>query len=155
MVVKLPKMKKSEVDKLLRDQLLCRIAFKGAEYPYIAPFQYVYLEGGLYFHFTDYGRKMKLLENDNRVCVEIEQLQPDLREYNFVSLRGALKVVDDPHERTAVIRRMAEDGREKLSPNFLAAHGLKREDGWSSFTPEKPLVIVKLEPREKIGIRSP
>jgi nitroimidazol reductase NimA-like FMN-containing flavoprotein (pyridoxamine 5'-phosphate oxidase superfamily) len=155
MVIKLPKMKRTEVEKLLRDQLLCRIAFKGAEYPYIAPFQYVYLKGRLYFHFTDYGRKMKLLENDNRVCVEIEQFHPDLREYNFVSLRGALTVVEDPQERAAVIRRMAEDGRAKLSPNFLAAHGLKREEGWSSFTPEKPLVIVKLEPREELGIKSP
>jgi len=155
MVVKLPKMKRDEVKKLLRDQFLCRIAFKGAEYPYIAPFQYVYREGRLYFHFTDYGRKMKLLENDNRVCVEIEEFHPDLREYNFVSLRGALTVVDDPQERAAAIRQMAEDGRTKLSPNFLAAHGLKREEGWASFTPEKPLVIVKLEPWEELGIKSP
>jgi nitroimidazol reductase NimA-like FMN-containing flavoprotein (pyridoxamine 5'-phosphate oxidase superfamily) len=155
MVVKLPKMKRPEVETLLRNQFLCRIAFKGAEYPYIAPFQYVYLKESLYFHFTDYGRKMKLLENDNRVCVEIEQFHPDLRKYHFVSLRGALTAVKDPQERATVIRRLAKDGQAKLSPNFLAAHGLKPEEGWASFTPEKPLVIVKLEPREELGIKSP
>ena len=155
MVLKLPKMNSQEIKNLINDEMLCRIAFKGAKYPYIAPFQYAYLNETLYFHFTDYGRKMKLLERDNRVCGEIEKLQPDLSEYNFVSLRGNLIVVVDPEERDRVIRKMSEDGRQKLSQNFLAAHGLNTMEGWSSFTPDKPLVIVKLETEEEIGIKSP
>jgi len=155
MVLKLPKMEKQEVEKLIQDQVLCRIAFKGGKYPYIAPFQYACVNGTLYFHFTNYGRKMKLLERGDGVCVEIEKFQPDLSEYNFVSLRGRLKVVEDPNERDVVIRKMSEEGGQKISPNFLAAHGLKREDGWSSFTSEKPLIIVKLERVEEIGIKSP
>ena len=136
--------------------MLCRIAFKGDEYPYMAPFQYVLMNGSIYFHFTDYGRKMRLLEKDKRVCVEIEKYKPDLSEYNFVVLRGTLKVVTDPQERAMVIRRMAEEGEQKLSPNFLAAHGFKKEEGWSSITPEKPLVIVKLENiAQEIGLKSP
>ena len=136
--------------------MLCRIAFKGDEYPYMAPFQYVLMNGSIYFHFTDYGRKMRLLEKDKRVCVEIEKYKPDLSEYNFVVLRGTLKVVTDPQERAMVIRRMAEEGKQKLSPNFLAAHGFKKEEGWSSFTPEKPLIIVKLENIvQEIGLKSP
>lgn len=155
MPIKLPIMNPDEIQELLQDQILCRIAFKGVEYPYIAPFQYISMNNILYFHFTDYGRKMKLLKRDNRVCVEIEKLKPDLSDFMFISLRGALKVVEDPEERTAVIRKMAEDGQHKLSPKFLAAHGLKKENGWASFTPEKPLVIVKFEPIEEIGIKSP
>ena len=122
----------------------------------MAPFQYVLMNGSIYFHFTDYGRKMRLLEKDKRVCVEIEEYKPDLSEYNFVVLRGTLKVVTDPQERAMVIRRMAEEGEQKLSPNFLAAHGFKKEEGWSSITPEKPLVIVKLENiAQEIGLKSP
>jgi len=44
-VVKLPKMEKSEINNLLQEQLLCRIAFKGDKYPYMAPFQYVMMNG--------------------------------------------------------------------------------------------------------------
>ena len=155
-VVKLQKMEKSEIERLLREQMLCRIAFKGDEYPYMAPFQYVLMDGFLNFHFTDYGKKMKLLEKDKRVCVEIEKYRPDLSEYKFVVLRGKLEVVRDPQERAKVIKRIAEEGRQKLSTNFLAAHGFKKEEGWSSFTPEKPVVIVKLkEVTEEIGIKSP
>ena len=99
---------------------------------------------------------MRLLETDNRVCVEIEKYRPDLSEYNFVVLRGKLTLVKDSKERAKVIRRMAEEGEQKLSTNFLAAHGFKKEEGWSSFTPEKPLVIVKLEEIvEEIGLKSP
>ena len=155
-VVKLPKMDGEEINNLLQDQLLCRIAFKGDKYPYMAPFQYVLMHGSLYFHFTDYGKKMRLLEKDKRVCVEIEKYRPDLSEYNFVVLRGELEVVKDSDERANVIHRMAEEGRLKLSTNFLAAHGFKKEEGWDSFTPEKPIVIIKLKKvTEQIGLKSP
>lgn len=155
-IVKLPKMEKHEINQLIREQILCRIAFKGDEYPYMAPFQYVLMNGSIYFHFTDYGKKMRLLERDKRVCVEIEKYRQDLSEYRFVVLRGTLKVVTDAHERATIIRRMAEDGQQRLSPNFLAAHGFRKEEGWSSLTPEKPLVIVKLENvTQEIGLKSP
>ncbi len=155
-IVKLPRMAKSEIESLLQGQMLCRIAFKGDTYPYMAPFQYVVIDGVLYFHFTDYGKKMRLFEKDKRVCVEIEKYKPDLSEYNFVVLRGELEVVRDPQERAEVIKRMAEEGKQKLSTNFLVAHGFRKEDGWDSFTPERPVVIVKLkEVTEEIGLKSP
>ena len=155
-VVRLPRMSKSEIDRLIREQMLCRIAFKGSKHPYMAPFQYVFVDGYLYFHFTDYGKKMRLLERDKHVCVEIEKYRPDLSEYSFVVLRGRLKVITDPEERANAIRKMAKEGKQKLSTNFLAAHGFKKEEGWSSLTPEKPMVIVKLEKIEQtIGLKSP
>ena len=155
-IVKLPKMKKDEINKLIREQIICRIAFRGVETPYIAPFQYVMMNGSLYFHFTDYGRKMKLLSEGNPVCVEIETYKPDLSQYRFVVLTGKLKVVTDPAERAKAIRKMAEESEKKLSTSFLAAHGFKIDDGWSSFTPDKPIIIVKLEEIfEEIGLKSP
>ena len=155
-VVKLPRMGKHEIEELIKEQMLCRIAFKGDDYPYVAPFHYVLYNGSLYFHFTDYGRKMKLLEKDNRVCVYIEKYQPDLSEYRFVALRGMLNPVTDPQERAEVIRMISQQGRERLSENFLAAHGFKTEDGWASLTSNKPLLIIKLEQiTEEVGLRSP
>ena len=155
-LVKLPKMKKSEIEKLVQEQMLCRIAFKGDKYPYMAPFQYVLMDGTIYFHFTDYGKKMRLLGKDKRVCVETEKYKPDLSEYNFVVLRGELEVVRDSIERAEAIKRMAEDGKQKLSKNFLAAHGFEKEEGWTTFTPEKPAVIIKLTKiTEEIGLKSP
>ena len=154
---KLPKMTKQEMWKLIRRQRLCRIAFKGAKYPYMAPFQYVVLDGALYFHFTDYGKKMKLIENDKHVCVEIEEYKEDLSEYSFIILRGTLRVVTDQEERIKALKKLAQEGKNKLSPNFLPAHGFNKEDGWSSLTSiETPLVVIKLENiTQEIGIKSP
>jgi hypothetical protein len=156
-VFKLPKMTKQEMWKLIRRQRLCRIAFKGAEYPYMAPFQYVVLDDVLYFHFTDYGRKMKLLDNDQRVCVEIEEYKEDLSEYSFIVLRGTLKVVTDKQERIDALQKLAEEGEKKLSPNFIPAHGFKKGEGWDSLAPTNPsLIVIKLEKiTQEIGLKSP
>ncbi|MCJ7713578.1 pyridoxamine 5'-phosphate oxidase family protein [Candidatus Bathyarchaeota archaeon] len=155
-VFKLPKMEKSEIKKLLNEQMICRIAFKGDKYPYLIPFQYVWLNESLYFHFTDYGKKMRLLERDKLVCVEIEKYNPDLSSYNFVVFRGELEVVKDSDERTKIINKIAKTGNQKLSPNFLAVHGLKKEEGWDSFSPKRQFVIVKLkEVTEIMGLKSP
>jgi nitroimidazol reductase NimA-like FMN-containing flavoprotein (pyridoxamine 5'-phosphate oxidase superfamily) len=153
---RLPKMEKREVQALIQDQLLCRIAFHGREYPYMAPFQYTLMDDALYFHFTNYGKKMKLLERDSRVCVEVEKYKPDLSEYRFVVMRGTLREVTDPEERRRVIQKMAEEGTRKLSTNFLSAHGFEQNQSWSSFSDDKPMVIVKLEDVEQaIGLKNP
>jgi nitroimidazol reductase NimA-like FMN-containing flavoprotein (pyridoxamine 5'-phosphate oxidase superfamily) len=155
--VKLPRMNKTEIDALVSEQFLCRIAFGGKDYPYIAPFQYVFKDGSLYFHFTDYGKKMGLLEEGNPVCVEIEHYTPDLGKYGFVVLIGKLHIVTDPKEKANAVTQIIKDaGKKGLSTNFLPAHGIPKEFAWSSLKTEKPLIIVKLiDVTEIIGLKSP
>ncbi len=154
--VKMPKMKENEIEQLVREQFLCRIAFRGDLQPYIAPFQYVVVNGTLYFHFTDYGKKMGFFKQETPVCVEIERYTPNLSEYEFVVLTGKLKLVENRKERKKAIEKMAEVGKQKLSPNFLVAHGFSQGSEWGAFTENKPILIIKLdEVSEKIGLKSP
>jgi nitroimidazol reductase NimA-like FMN-containing flavoprotein (pyridoxamine 5'-phosphate oxidase superfamily) len=150
-------MNEKEVTELLEEQILCRIAFGGKNAPYIAPFQYILINGQLYFHFTEYGKKMGLLKEGNSVCVEIEKYKQDFSEYKFVVLTGELRIVTDPQERTIAIEKIVDTAKAKqLSENFLVAHGFPKEKGWDFLTPDKPMVIVKLENvTEKIGLKSP
>jgi nitroimidazol reductase NimA-like FMN-containing flavoprotein (pyridoxamine 5'-phosphate oxidase superfamily) len=155
-LIKLPKMKQQRIEELLKKQFLCRIAFRGDQYPYLAPFQYAYIDGVLYFHFTRYGKKMSLVEQDNHVAVEIETYEPDLHQYCFVVLRGELEVVSDPDERKKAITQMVDIGSSRLSSNFLAAHGMNKSDGWHALSADKPLVIMKLTRiAETIALESP
>jgi nitroimidazol reductase NimA-like FMN-containing flavoprotein (pyridoxamine 5'-phosphate oxidase superfamily) len=156
-LVKLPKMNRTEIDQFIGQQILCRIAFGGKLAPYIAPFQYVFIDCHLYFHFTGYGRKMGLLEEGQPVCVEIEQYAPDLSEYRFVVLAGKLQVVTDPIERAKALDKMVEIARGKnLSTNFLQAHGIPKEAEWTALTTQEHLVIVKLVKVTEInGLKSP
>jgi hypothetical protein len=154
--VEMPKMKEDEIDQLIGEQLLCRIAFKGDLQPYIAPFQYAYVNGILYFHFTDYGKKMSFLKQEPTVCVEIERYTSNLSEYGFVVLNGKLRLVDDHEERKTAIEKMAEVGKKKISANFLLAHGFSQGSDWTDFTADKPILIIKLdEVTQKIGLKSP
>jgi hypothetical protein len=154
---KLPRMNAAEVNELLDEQILCRIAFCGKQGPHIAPFQYALVDGQLYFHFADYGKKMELLEEDNLVCLEIEKYTPDLSEYRFVVASGKLRIVTETRERALAIERMVDAPKTKgLSENFLLAHGYPKGKGWYSLNPETHLVIDKLENLTGyIGLKSP
>jgi nitroimidazol reductase NimA-like FMN-containing flavoprotein (pyridoxamine 5'-phosphate oxidase superfamily) len=154
--VKMPKMKENEIEQLVSEQFLCRIAFRGDLQPYIAPFQYVVVDGTLYFHFTDYGKKMSFFKQETPVCVKIERYTPNLSEYEFVVLTGNLKLVENREERKKAIKKMTEIGKQKLSTNFLVAHGFSQGSDWGVFTSDKPILIIKLdEVIEKTGLKSP
>jgi uncharacterized protein len=153
--VEMPKMRESEIEELIGGQFLCRIAFKGDMHPYIAPFQYAYVNGILYFHFTDYGKKMSFFKQETQVCVEIERYTPNLSEYGFVVLIGKLRLVENREERKLAIEKMMEVGKQKISKNFLLAHGFSMDSDWSDFTVDKSILIIKLdEVTEKIGLKS-
>jgi nitroimidazol reductase NimA-like FMN-containing flavoprotein (pyridoxamine 5'-phosphate oxidase superfamily) len=154
--VKMPKMKENEIAQLVEEQFLCRIAFRGDQVPYIAPFQYVVVDGSLYFHFTDYGKKMSFFKQETPVCVEIEKYTPNLSEYQFVVITGKLKLVEKPEERKRAIEKMAEIGKKRLSANFLVAHGFSQGSQWEALSADKPIIIIKLdEAAEKTGLKSP
>ena len=154
--VKMPKMNEKEIEKLISEQFLCRIAFRGVDSPYIAPFQYVVVDGSLYFHFTDYGKKMSFFKQKTPVCVEIERYTSNLSEYEFVVLYGNLELVENQEERRRVIVKMAELGKQQLSTNFLVAHGFPQGSDWSDFSVDQPILIIKLDDvKEKTGLKSP
>ena len=153
---KLPRMNQDELHEVLHSQVLCRIAFNDVNYPYIAPFQYVFLNEVLYFQFTNYGRKIRILNQDNRVCVEVESYTADLSQYSFITIRGKLIEVTDPVERKDVINHIAQTGNARFSPQFLAAHGLQVNQTWTSYTADKPFLILKLvQIVEMFGLKSP
>jgi nitroimidazol reductase NimA-like FMN-containing flavoprotein (pyridoxamine 5'-phosphate oxidase superfamily) len=154
--VKMPKMNEKEIKNLISEQFLCRIAFRGETHPYIAPFQYVVVDGTLYFHFTDYGKKMGFFKQGTPVCVEIERYTPNLSEYEFVVLSGNLKLVENREERKKAIMKMADVGKQQLSPNFLVAHGFPQGSGWGEFTDDQPILIIKLvDATERTALKSP
>ena len=107
-VVKLPKMNEEEINRALNEKNLCRIAFIDGRYPYISPFQYVYINNQLYFHFTDYGKKKRILSENPNICVSIEHFEQDLSNYYFISIQGSLVLVQNDEEKAQVLNLMIE-----------------------------------------------
>ena len=127
-IVKIPLMTKEEYDEFIAENFISRIAFNG-DYPYIAPFLYVFDGEHLYFLSTRYGRKIELLRRNPYVAVEIEHYSDDLSEYRFVTLQGQIVEEKDPSTKRRV-KEMFADLIEKrgLSRNILRALGHSPED---------------------------
>lgn len=127
-ILKIPPMEKKEYDKFIGEQYVSRIAFKG-EYPYIAPFLYVFDGKFIYFLSTKYGKKVELIRNDPQVAVEIEKYNADMSQYRFVTLRGHIKKVTSAEEKMDVKGMFVDMIKEKdLSPNVLAALGYSPQE---------------------------
>lgn len=51
---------------------VCRLGLVDGNRPYVVPLSFGYREMALYFHTGKKGRKMEILQKNNRVCFEME-----------------------------------------------------------------------------------
>jgi nitroimidazol reductase NimA-like FMN-containing flavoprotein (pyridoxamine 5'-phosphate oxidase superfamily) len=150
-IVKMPNMEKQEYDRLIQEQYIARIVFKGEKYPYIAPFLYVFDGKYLYFLSTRYGKKIEYFRQNPYVTVEIERYDPDLSNYAFVSLSGHLVEVIDEMSKKEVREHFIRLIREKnLSEKIMIALGHSSQDPTEALVREERNVIWKLTDVRKI-----
>jgi nitroimidazol reductase NimA-like FMN-containing flavoprotein (pyridoxamine 5'-phosphate oxidase superfamily) len=129
-IVKMPTMEKSEYDRLIEEEHICRIAFRGDDHPHIAPFLYVFDGRYMYFLSTRYGKKVRYFKEHPSVLVEVERYSADLSSFCFVTLPGRLVEVTDPKTKMEVRRRFVDlITSKRLSENVLSALGHSPEDG--------------------------
>lgn len=141
-VLKIPHMDKEEYDKLIRENHVSRIAFKGDEHPYVAPFLYVFDGHRLYFLSTKYGKKIQFYKQNANVAVEIDRFSSDMASYTFVTLLGHLTEVTDESEGTRIREEFVNMIKTRgLSSNVVAALG---------HSPTEPLEAVVHENRSLI-----
>lgn len=144
-IVKIPRMEKEEYDSLIEKGYICRIAFQGEKYPYIAPFLYVFDGKFLYFLSTKYGKKLDYFRKSPYVAVEVEKYTRDLSSYTFVSMQGYLKEVTDSIEKKLVRQEFVDLIKERrLSTNILAALGHSPQDPPEAIALEERSLVWKL-----------
>lgn len=123
-ILKMPSMKKQEYDRLIEEEYICRIVFKGESHPHIAPFLYIFDGKFMYFLSTKYGKKVWYFKQNPFVTVEVERYNRDLSSFAFVAIPGRLEEVQDAEVRKSVRVKFVELIKEKnLSPNVMSALG--------------------------------
>ncbi|NLX49060.1 MAG: pyridoxamine 5'-phosphate oxidase family protein [Methanospirillum sp.] len=144
-IVKIPRMDREEYDRLIDEGYICRIAFQGEKYPYIAPFLYVFDGRFLYFLSTKYGKKIEYFRKSPYVSVEVDRYSHDLAYYTFVTMQGRLEEIEDSIEKKLVRERFVDliVGRG-LSPNILAALGHSPEDPPEAIAKEERSLVWRL-----------
>jgi len=154
-IEKIPSMTRIEYDELIDECYVSRIAFKG-EYPYIAPFIYVFDGDFIYFLSTRYGKKIELFRKNPHLAVEIEKYSEDLSDYRFVTLQGSIVEVDDESRKRRVKEDFVELIRDKnLSNQIMAALGHSPDDPLEYLVEEDRSFVWKLADVENItGIKN-
>jgi hypothetical protein len=139
-------MDKSEYDLLVKDEYICRIAFKGGNHPHIAPFLYVFDGKFMYFLSTKYGKKVQYFRQNPSVTVEIERFAPDLSSFSFVAIPGRIEEVLDPEIKSIVRQKFVDLIDEKnLSANVLSALGHKPDEPIESLLTEGKNSVWRLK----------
>ena len=76
------------LEELLRSAPVCRIGLapgKAPGYPYVVPVHFVHDQGRIYVHSARAGKKISMLGENPRVCVEVD---------DFIGLKSADKACD-------------------------------------------------------------
>ena len=150
-ILKIPRMEKEEYDRLIKENYVSRIAFKGDSYPYVAPFLYVFDGHNLFFLSTKYGKKIQYFNENSNVAVEIERISPDLSSYTFVTLLGRLDEVTDIAEGRRVRQQFVTMIKTRgLSSNVFAALGHSPTEPLESIVNENRSLVWKLDKVEEI-----
>ena len=64
---------RSEIDEIIRDSDVCRLAFAVSDEPYLVPVSFGFDGKNLYFHTAKTGHKIDCIAANNRVCFEFER----------------------------------------------------------------------------------
>jgi len=150
-IVKMPNMGKEEYDRLIREEYIARIVFQGENYPYIAPFLYIFDGKYMYFLSTKYGKKIEYFNQNPYVSVEVDKYNQDLSNYAFVVLSGHLVEVNDASSKKQIRDHFIRMIKERnLSDNIMIALGHSAQDPTKALALEERNLIWKLVDVKKI-----
>ncbi len=101
-----------EIEAIIQRAQVCRIGFSEDNLPYVVPVNFGYRDRCLYFHSAPEGRKMEILEKNNRVGFEIDTASELIRgktpckwdmKYLSVMGNGRAFLIHDPAEKNRAL----------------------------------------------------
>ncbi len=97
------------INDILKTSLICRIALFDDEHPYIVPMNYGFRDNALYFHCATKGKKIDLIQKNNKVGFEIEAAHEILKfeesckwttKYRSIIGSGEIEIIRDFEGKT-------------------------------------------------------
>jgi nitroimidazol reductase NimA-like FMN-containing flavoprotein (pyridoxamine 5'-phosphate oxidase superfamily) len=118
-----------EIDAILAEARVCRVALADGNGPYIVPICFGYEPGNLYLHSALEGRKIALIKTDPRCCFEVDLYDDLIRgerpcswgvRYRSVIGFGTATILTDPEEKKhglSCILRQYDSGVHDFTSN--------------------------------------
>jgi nitroimidazol reductase NimA-like FMN-containing flavoprotein (pyridoxamine 5'-phosphate oxidase superfamily) len=115
---------RAEMEAILQDAAVCRIGMCDGGIPYVVPVTFVYERGAVFIHSAPVGKKIRILRENPRVCVEVDVVGTVIPAaepcrwsftYRTVIAEGAAEWVVKEDEKvrtlTSLVRKYSGKGR--------------------------------------------
>ena len=138
----------TQIENLLKDQLIGRIGCHSAETMYIVPINYVYEDGKIYCHSAE-GMKIDMMRKNPQVCFEVDRIK-DMTNWQSVIAWGRFEEITDMDEKQQVLQKLTN----RITPYILddsvtREHGFVDEESDVGTTVE--LIMYKIVISKKTG----
>jgi nitroimidazol reductase NimA-like FMN-containing flavoprotein (pyridoxamine 5'-phosphate oxidase superfamily) len=104
---------RAEIEAIITRATVCRLAMCSGDRPYVVPLSFGYRDNTLYLHTAMEGKKLEVLEENNRVCFEMDEDQGIEKrgdhawefavKYRSVVGFGEASFIDDLSEKAAAL----------------------------------------------------
>ncbi|MCX8131737.1 MAG: pyridoxamine 5'-phosphate oxidase family protein [Clostridia bacterium] len=141
---------KAEIEEILRQTDVCRIALCEGNQPYIVPMNFGYKDGVVYLHSAKEGKKIDIIRENGNVCFEVEagaelvtNDKPCSWTYRYRSVIGFGKA------------RVLEGYEEKVNGlNIIMNHYTGKSDFEFGQEAVNAIVIIRIDIEEITGKKS-
>jgi nitroimidazol reductase NimA-like FMN-containing flavoprotein (pyridoxamine 5'-phosphate oxidase superfamily) len=142
---------KKKAESILREGILCSIAFSDGSYPYLVTVNYGYHNGCIFFHSAKEGKKIGLIRKNPKVCfqvvVDAELVQGEnacsdsTMKYRSVVGYGRISLLEDEKEKAEGLNVMMkqhtgrgnyEFGKNSLKDTAVLRIDIERMEGKKS-----------------------
>ncbi len=125
----------TQIEALLKDQVIGRIGCHSAETMYVVPVNYVYDGTNIYCHSAQ-GMKIDMMRKNPQVCFEVDKIK-DVTNWESVIAWGKFEEITDMAEKQKVLQKLVD----RITP-YIMDDSVTREHG---FVDEESDVGTKVE----------
>lgn len=110
---------RDEIDRLLREQRVGRLACTVDDQPYVVPINYSY-DGRHIYAYSSIGRKIEIMRRQPRVCLQVDDVTGS-SVWRSVVIQGQYEELDGESERRAALAVLAPAGSALVSRGLNGA----------------------------------
>lgn len=144
----LRELKDTQIETLLKDQLIGRIGCHSEGITYIVPINYVYDGINIYCHSAE-GMKINIMRENPQVCFEVDNIK-DITNWQSVIAWGKFEEITDITEKQNVLQKLTD----RITP-YMIDDSVTREHGFvdeeSDIGATVELIIYKIVVHKKTG----
>ncbi len=137
---------KDILDEILMNSTVCRIAINDNEFPYIVALNYGYSDNALFMHSAKAGKKIDLLNANNKVSFQIEFGSEIIKHEKSCQWTSKYRSIVGVGE----IEILTEFSDKVHGLNILMEHSGKLNNDYNSKAVEK-ILILKLNIKQVTG----